>query len=116
MGELQIYNNEEFGDIRTVTIENEPWFVGKDVAEALGYSNSRKALCLGNAIKYLWRHEHKNGYEDIEKAGVYLDKVDELISDDSTSYRDSELYEALSSIHLHELEKYKERTEQLESQ
>ena len=44
MGELQIYNNEEFGDIRTVTIENEPWFVGKDVAEALGYSNSRKAL------------------------------------------------------------------------
>lgn len=44
MNELQIYNNEEFGDIRTVTIENEPWFVGKDVAEALGYSNSRKAL------------------------------------------------------------------------
>ena len=38
------------------------------------------------------------------------------ITGDSTSYRDSELYEALSSIHLHELEKYKERTEQLESQ
>lgn len=44
MNELQIFNSEEFGDIRTVTIENEPWFVGKDVAEALGYSNSRKAL------------------------------------------------------------------------
>lgn len=44
MNELQIFNNAEFGDIRTVTIENEPWFVGKDVAEALGYSNSRKAL------------------------------------------------------------------------
>ena len=68
-------------------------------------------FCLGNAIKYLWRHEHKNGYEDIEKAGVYLDKVDELISDDSTSCMDSELYEALSSIHPHELEKHKERTE-----
>lgn len=66
----------------------------------------RSTFCLGNAIKYLWRHEHKNGYEDLEKAGVYLDKVDGLISDDSTSYRDSELYEALSSIHLHELEKY----------
>ena len=37
MNELQIFNSEEFGDIRTVTIENEPWFVGKDVAEALGY-------------------------------------------------------------------------------
>lgn len=68
-------------------------------------------FCLGNAIKYLWRHEHKNGYEDLEKAGVYLDKVDGLISDNSTSYRDSELYEALSNTHLHELEKYKERTE-----
>lgn len=44
MTELQIFNSEEFGDIRTVTIDNEPWFVGKDVAEALGYSNSRKAL------------------------------------------------------------------------
>lgn len=44
MNELQIFNSKEFGDIRTVTINNEPWFVGKDVAEALGYSNSRKAL------------------------------------------------------------------------
>ena len=44
MNELQIYNNEEFGDIRTVTINIEPWFVGKDVAEALGYSNSSKAV------------------------------------------------------------------------
>lgn len=34
MNELQIFNNEEFGNIRTVTIDNEPWFVGKDVAEA----------------------------------------------------------------------------------
>lgn len=44
MSELQIFNSEEFGDIRTVTIDNEPWFVGKDVAEALGYANTRDAL------------------------------------------------------------------------
>lgn len=44
MNELQIFNSEEFGDIRTVTIENEPWFVGKDVATALGYSNPQKAV------------------------------------------------------------------------
>ena len=44
MNELQIFNSEEFGDIRTVTIENEPWFVGKDVAMALGYSNPQKAV------------------------------------------------------------------------
>ncbi len=44
MNKLQIFNSEEFGEIRTVTIDNEPWFVGKDVAEALGYSNTRDAL------------------------------------------------------------------------
>ena len=44
MSQLQIFNSEEFGEIRTVTIDNEPWFVGKDVATALGYSNSRKAI------------------------------------------------------------------------
>lgn len=36
MNNLQIFNSEEFGDIRTVTIDKEPWFVGKDVATALG--------------------------------------------------------------------------------
>ena len=44
MSELKIFNNEEFGKIRTVTIDNEPWFVGKDVAVILGYSNPQKAL------------------------------------------------------------------------
>ena len=41
---LQIFNSEEFGVVRTVTIENEAWFVGKDVATALGYSNASKAV------------------------------------------------------------------------
>ena len=44
MNNLQIFNSEEFGDIRTVTINNEPWFVGKDVATALGHSNASKAV------------------------------------------------------------------------
>lgn len=44
MNELQIFNSEEFGDIRTVTIDNEPWFVGKDVAEALEYNEPHKAI------------------------------------------------------------------------
>ena len=44
MNGLQIFNNEEFGQIRTVTINNEPWFVGKDVAIALGYKNTRQAI------------------------------------------------------------------------
>lgn len=44
MNELKIFENEEFGQVRTVLIDNEPWFVGKDVAESLGYSNTRDAL------------------------------------------------------------------------
>ena len=46
MEEMQIFNSGEFGDIRTVTINGEPWFVGKDVAEALGYSNASKAVSV----------------------------------------------------------------------
>lgn len=41
---LQIFQNEEFGNIRAIVIDDEPWFVGKDVAVALGYSNTKKAL------------------------------------------------------------------------
>lgn len=44
MNELQVFNNPEFGQVRTLTIEEEPWFVGKDVAVALGYSVARKAI------------------------------------------------------------------------
>lgn len=44
MEELQIFNNEEFGNVRSLMIDNEPWFVGKDVAEALGYKNVRDSL------------------------------------------------------------------------
>ena len=44
MNELKVFENPAFGRIRTVELDNEPWFVGKDVAEALGYSNARDAL------------------------------------------------------------------------
>ena len=41
---LQLFTNSQFGNLRTLTIDGEPWFVGKDVATALGYSNGRDAL------------------------------------------------------------------------
>lgn len=44
MIELQIFQNAEFGSVRTADINGVPYFVGKDVAEILGYSNTRKAL------------------------------------------------------------------------
>lgn len=44
MNELQIFSNQEFGTIRTTEINGEPFFVGKDVAEALGYEKPRNAI------------------------------------------------------------------------
>lgn len=44
MSELQVFQNAEFGSVRTATIDGEPYFVGKDVATILGYSNPRDAI------------------------------------------------------------------------
>ena len=44
MNELQIFNNKEFGEIRTLEMNGEPWLLGKDVAEILKYTNTPKAL------------------------------------------------------------------------
>ena len=44
MNELQVFTNEELGKVRVIKINNEPWFVGKDVAKILGYTNSSDAL------------------------------------------------------------------------
>ena len=46
MNELTVFNNEEFGEIRTVQINEDVWFVGKDIAQALGYSDTRKAVVM----------------------------------------------------------------------
>lgn len=42
--EIMLFRHEQFGEIRTLNIDGEPWFVGKDITSVLGYSNSSKAL------------------------------------------------------------------------
>lgn len=44
MNELQIFSNKEFGHLRTINVNGELYFIGRDVAEILGYSNTRKAI------------------------------------------------------------------------
>ncbi len=44
MNELKVFQNEEFGEVRSLVIDNEPWFVGKDVAISLGYKDTVNAL------------------------------------------------------------------------
>ena len=41
---IQVFSNDEFGKVRTLMVNNEPWFVGKDVAEILGYKEASKAV------------------------------------------------------------------------
>lgn len=60
MNELQIFTNEEFGEIRTVQLNNETYFVGKDVADNLGY---------------------QNGSRDINRHVLQEDRVKEMIFD-----------------------------------
>lgn len=44
MNDIQIFKNEQFGQVRVITKDNEPWFVGKDVSEILGYLEPNKAI------------------------------------------------------------------------
>lgn len=44
MNEIKIFENQEFGKVRALEIDGKPYFVGKDVAEALGYANPQKAI------------------------------------------------------------------------
>ena len=44
MNELQIFSNEQFGSVRVIEQNGDPWFVGKDVADILGYTNQNEAI------------------------------------------------------------------------
>ena len=44
MNKLQVFKNQEFGSVRTLVVNDEPWFVGKDIAESLGYTATEKAI------------------------------------------------------------------------
>lgn len=83
---VQIFNSEEFGEIRTIEIDGEVWFVGKDIAEKLGYSASRNAISRHiddedkKIINYKSLHDfgaslwNGNDYSDktlINESGVY---------------------------------------------
>ena len=44
MNEIKIFNNPEFGDVRIIMIENEPWWIGRDIARALSYAKPENAV------------------------------------------------------------------------
>ena len=74
--EITTFTNAEFGSIRTITIANEPWFVGKDAADILGYSNTRKALIdhVDDEDKGVTKCDTLGGKQDliiINESGLY---------------------------------------------
>ena len=76
MNELKIFKNELFGEIRIIEIDKEPWFVGKDVAEVLGYSNPRDALSkhVDNEDKGVAKCDTLGGSQEltvINESGLY---------------------------------------------
>lgn len=91
MNELQIFKSPEFGQVRTVMIGGEPWLVGKDIATALGYTNTRKAL---------------NDHVDDEDKGVT--KCDTLGgAQEMTIINESGLYSLVLSSKLPTAKKFK---------
>lgn len=76
MANIQIFTSPEFGDIRTVDQNGEPWFVGKDIAAALGYSNPQKAIrdhvdALDKGVNEMDTPGGKQQMPIINESGVY---------------------------------------------
>ena len=76
MNDIQIFSSPDFGEIRTTTIDNQPWFVGKDVASALGYANPQKE-CRGHideedkGVSFLDPPGGKQSLTIINESGLY---------------------------------------------
>ena len=76
MNDVQVFNNEEFGSLRTIWLNGVLWFVGKDVAQSLGYSNNRKAIIdhVDEEDRGVTKRDTLGGEQDlviINESGLY---------------------------------------------
>lgn len=76
MSNIEIFENKEFGKVRTVVIDGEPWFVGKDVAEILGYGNPRQGIAShvdvdDKDVQKMDTPSGKQGITIINESGLY---------------------------------------------
>ena len=91
MNDLHIFKNKDFGEIRTVTINDEPWFVGRDIAEVLGYAEPRSTV---------------SKKVDVEDRGVAKLETPSGIQE-MTIINESGLYSLVLSSKLPEAKKFK---------
>lgn len=78
MNEVKIFNNEEFGQIRSILIDGEPWFVGRDIAKALGYAKPE------GAVTTHCRHPLKQGIPHPQSPDK---KIEALVIPEGDMYR-----------------------------
>ena len=91
MNDMQIFKNDEFGAIRTVVRKDEPWFVGKDVSQALGYKDTV------NALKSHVDVEDKRGWQIATPSG----------RQQMTIINESGMYSLILSSHLESAKRFK---------
>lgn len=105
MSNLQIFNSSAFGAIRVIQQNGEPWFVGKDVCEALRYSNSRKALAdhikeNHKGVTFCDTPGGKQQLTIIDEAGLYS-LVMRAKTDKAEAFQEWVISEVLPAIRKH---------------
>lgn len=98
MNELQIFNSPEFGQVRTIVKNDEVWFVGRDVAEALGYELARKAIL---------DHVEKEDKEILSKNQTFQNGTLEIPNRGLTIINESGLYSLALSSKLPKAKEFK---------
>ena len=93
---ITTFNNEEFGNVRTLTIDGEPWFVGKDIAECLGYTNTRDAL---------WKHVEDEDKQQILKSQIAT--LENVPNRGLTFINESGIYSLIFGSKLESAQKFK---------
>ncbi len=106
MKDIQIFNNPEFGEVRTVVIDDEPWFVGKDVAGILGYKNPNEAIHdhVDSEDKFL---RSERGREMLKLFSSVKEMQDELGRQDNWFINESGVYSLVFGSKLESAKKFK---------
>ncbi|GFI51181.1 ORF6C domain-containing protein [Lachnospiraceae bacterium 62-26] len=93
MNDMRIFNNPEFGEIRVIAINGEPWFVGRDVAKALGYARP------DNAVITHCRHSLKQGVPSLQSKNKQVE---------ATIIPEGDMYRLISKSKLKSAERFEE--------
>ena len=106
MKDIQIFNNPEFGEVRTVVIDDEPWFVGKDVSGILGYKNPNEAIHdhVDSEDKFL---RSERGREMLKLFSSVKEMQDELGRQDNWFINESGVYSLVFGSKLESAKKFK---------